>query len=82
MIDSCGQFHQHISSFCTNILTPKKLYSQTEIREKLCKALLCEKGERKMKLTPGVLCFFNMNDLFERTFTMSSMFSELVEMWI
>jgi len=32
----CSQFHQHfISSFCANILLPKKLQSQTVIREKL-----------------------------------------------
>jgi len=34
----------------------KKLQNQTEIREKLCKALSYKKGESKMlmKLTPGV----------------------------
>ena len=52
---SCGQFHQRFtSSFCTNIVSPKKsnLSSSTE---KLVKRLLCEKGARKMlvKLTPG-----------------------------
>jgi len=48
-------FHQHLtSSFCANILTPKKLQSQTVIREKLQKAPLYKKGARKMlmKLIP------------------------------
>jgi len=37
------------SSFCTDILMPKKkIQSQTVIREKLHKALLYGKGARKM----------------------------------
>ncbi len=55
---ACRQFYQHFAiSFCTDFLAPKKLQSQTVIREKLCKALLYEKGWSKMlmKLTPGQL---------------------------
>jgi len=57
-IDSSSQFHQHFtSSFCANILASKKLQSQTLIREKMRKALLCEIGTRKMlmKLTPWLV---------------------------
>jgi len=51
-----SQFHQDFtSSFCADILVPKKLQSQTVPTEKLCKALLYEKVEYKMlmKLTPN-----------------------------
>jgi len=49
--------HQHFtSSFWANILSPKKLQSQSVARKKLLKALLYEKGESKMlmKWIPGV----------------------------
>jgi hypothetical protein len=44
-----------MSSFCANNLAPKKLQSQTVIREKLCKALMYEKVTSKMlmKVTPA-----------------------------
>jgi len=45
-----------MSSFCANILWPKKLLSQTVIRKKLSEALSYKKFARKMlmKLTPMV----------------------------
>jgi len=45
-----------MSSFCANILWPKKLLSQTVIRKKLSEALSYKKFARKMlmKLTIGV----------------------------
>jgi len=49
------QLHQHfMSSFCAKILVSKKLQSQTETREKLCKTLSYKKGTCKMlmKLSP------------------------------
>ena len=51
----CGQFHQRFtSSFCANILSPKKSNLSLST-EKLLKRLSYEKGARKMlvKLTPG-----------------------------
>jgi len=48
---SCSQFHQHFtSSFCAEVLAPKKPQSQTVTREKLCKTLLYLKGARKMSM--------------------------------
>jgi len=45
LIDTYSQFHQYFtSSFCADILAPKKLQSQTVIREKLHKALLYKKA--------------------------------------
>jgi hypothetical protein len=62
-----SQFHQNfMSSFCTDILLPKKLQSQTETREKFEKDFHTKKGESKMmKLTP--LCKFQVPNL-QRTF--------------
>jgi len=60
-IDNRGQFHQHfMCAFCTNIFEPKdRLQSQKVTREKLRKALLYKKFERKMlmKLPPACLDF-------------------------
>jgi hypothetical protein len=55
---SSSQFHQHfLSIFCADNLLHKKIQSQTVIREKLRKALSCEKVLSKMlmKLTSGSL---------------------------
>jgi len=53
----CNQFHQHfMSSFCANIILPKKSQSQTINKENCRKTLSYKKATRKMlvKLTPGV----------------------------
>jgi len=68
-IDTCSQFHQHFkSSFCTDILLPKKIQIQTVTREKqLCITLLNEKGVCKMlmKLTPVV----NFTNILQAAFS-------------
>jgi len=54
-IDGSSQFHQHfMSSFFCGYSCTKKSQSQTVIREKLRKALSCQKFAHKklMKLTP------------------------------
>jgi len=55
---SCSQFQQHFTRrFCANILSSKKLQSQTVSRKKSCKTtLLYEKAAHKMLMkltTPG-----------------------------
>jgi hypothetical protein len=55
---TCSQFHHHFtSSFCVNILLPKKkIQSRKASREKLCKAHSYKKSVCKMlmKLPPWV----------------------------
>ncbi len=60
-----GQFHQHfMSSFCTEIILPKKLQSQTVTREKLRKTLPYKKGsiQMLMKLTPELRSWLGLRD--------------------
>jgi len=55
--ENCSSFHQHFftNSFCADILSPKKLQSQTVSREKLQKTLSYQKAAHKVlvKLTPA-----------------------------
>ncbi len=48
-IDTCSPFHQHcMSSFFADILSPKKLQSQTVIREKQQKTFSYKKNIGKI----------------------------------
>jgi len=65
--ETSSKFHQHfMSSFCANILLPKKLQSQTVVRGKLQKALLYKKCTCKILMTLTVDTWFRYHKTFRR----------------